>query len=302
MHGFWGGSTIDHAVHEVWRSQSPGTSPEAGPKGKWRPGLAHPALQSGGRERRRTDHGLRLHRDRAIWSASEKSQGRHQAGQTIRAKVLWAKYIAAIMQRAVKIELVKGAELKSGRFNHHSSMLRTGTNSPSLPSNASNVLSRSFAHHYSATDSVKRQRSPRKGRRVSFELLAYRHSSTRSRASRKQATATCRLLYAADDVKTQPNTWTCRLLRRNGSTHPSPNRKRADRLSYETQDITATSFEKGLRLYYLQANPEAFQGVPGQRSRTWPTQTSFNAWKMQLCRGQGVVRDRVDGEMHTRHL
>src|SRR5699024_4216396 len=87
--------------------------------------------------------------DEMLAMRPEMARDGYKAGQTVKARVLWAKYSRYMQQLAGEdAQLVDNLSQTGGRFTHHSSIAPTGTISLSLANNASNGIEPSFAHHY----------------------------------------------------------------------------------------------------------------------------------------------------------
>lgn len=227
-----------------------------------------------------------------------------KAGQTIKGKVLWAKYSRYMQQVAGEdAELVKALIEKGGRFTHHSSIAPTGTISLSLANNASNGIEPSFAHHYFRNVIREGKKSKEKVDVFSFELLAYRHFVNADALPSMEAASRNLPDYfiAADDVKPTEHVDVQAAAQKWIDSSISKTANVPTDYPYEDfKDIYRYAFEKGLKgCTTFRFNPEAFQGVLVKEQDLANTTYRFKLEDGSFVEAKGGDEIEYDGEMHS---
>lgn len=227
-----------------------------------------------------------------------------KAGQTIKGKVLWAKYSRYMQQVAGEdAKLVKALIEKGGRFTHHSSIAPTGTISLSLANNASNGIEPSFAHHYFRNVIREGKKSKEKVDVFSFELLAYRHFVNADALPSMEAASRNLPDYfiAADDVKPTEHVDVQAAAQKWIDSSISKTANVPTDYPYEDfKDIYRYAFEKGLKgCTTFRFNPEAFQGVLVKEQDLANTTYRFKLEDGSFVEAKGGDEIEYDGEMHS---
>ncbi|MBL4611904.1 MAG: adenosylcobalamin-dependent ribonucleoside-diphosphate reductase [Pseudomonas sp.] len=227
-----------------------------------------------------------------------------KAGDTIKGKVLWAKYSRYMQQIAGEdAELVAALSEKGARFTHHSSIAPTGTISLSLANNASNGIEPSFAHHYFRNVIRANKKSKEKVDVFSFELLAYRHF-VNAEALPSMEAGTRNLpdyFIAADDVKPTEHVDVQAAAQKWIDSSISKTANVPTDYPYEDfKDIYRYAFEKGLKgCTTFRFNPEAFQGVLVKEQDLANTTYRFKLEDGSFVEAKGGDEIEYDGEMHS---
>jgi ribonucleoside-diphosphate reductase alpha chain len=227
-----------------------------------------------------------------------------KAGDSIKGKVLWAKYSRYMQQVAGEdAALVEALAEKGARFTHHSSIAPTGTISLSLANNASNGIEPSFAHHYFRNVIRANKKSKEKVDVFSFELLAYRHF-VNAEALPSMDVATRNLpdyFIAADDVKPTEHVDVQAAAQIWVDSSISKTANVPTDYPYEDfKDIYRYAFEKGLKgCTTFRFNPEAFQGVLVKEQDLANTTYRFKLDDGSFVEAQGGDEIEYDGEMHS---
>ena len=227
-----------------------------------------------------------------------------KAGQSIKGKVLWAKYSRYMQQVAGEdAELIKALIEKGGRFTHHSSIAPTGTISLSLANNASNGIEPSFAHHYFRNVIREGKKSKEKVDVFSFELLAYRHFVNADALPSMEAASRNLPEYfiAADDVKPTEHVDVQAAAQKWIDSSISKTANVPTDYPYEDfKDIYRYAFEKGLKgCTTFRFNPEAFQGVLVKEQDLANTTYRFKLEDGSFVEAKGGDEIEYDGEMHS---
>ncbi|MBL4835882.1 MAG: adenosylcobalamin-dependent ribonucleoside-diphosphate reductase [Pseudomonas sp.] len=227
-----------------------------------------------------------------------------KAGDSIKGKVLWAKYSRYMQQVAGEdADLVTALAEKGGRFTHHSSIAPTGTISLSLANNASNGIEPSFAHHYFRNVIRANKKSKEKVDVFSFELLAYRHF-VNAEALPSMEAGTRNLpdyFIAADDVKPTEHVDVQAAAQKWIDSSISKTANVPTDYPYEDfKDIYRYAFEKGLKgCTTFRFNPEAFQGVLVKEQDLANTTYRFKLDDGTFVEAKGGDEIEYDGEMHS---
>ncbi|WP_373187469.1 adenosylcobalamin-dependent ribonucleoside-diphosphate reductase [Halopseudomonas sp.] len=227
-----------------------------------------------------------------------------KAGDTLKGKILWAKYSRYMQQVAGEdAELVAALSEKGGRFTHHSSIAPTGTISLSLANNASNGIEPSFAHHYFRNVIRANKKSKEKVDVFSFELLAYRHFINAEALPSMEASTRNLPDYfiAADDVKPTEHVDVQAAAQKWIDSSISKTANVPTDYPYEDfKDIYRYAFEKGLKgCTTFRFNPEAFQGVLVKEQDLANTTYRFKLEDGSFVEAKGGDEIEYDGEMHS---
>ena len=227
-----------------------------------------------------------------------------KAGDSIKGKVLWAKYSRYMQQVAGEdAALVEALAEKGARFTHHSSIAPTGTISLSLANNASNGIEPSFAHHYFRNVIRANKKSKEKVDVFSFELLAYRHFVNAEALPSMEAASRNLPDYfiAADDVKPTEHVDVQAAAQIWVDSSISKTANVPTDYPYEDfKDIYRYAFEKGLKgCTTFRFNPEAFQGVLVKEQDLANTTYRFKLDDGSFVEAQGGDEIEYDGEMHS---
>ncbi|GGD03849.1 adenosylcobalamin-dependent ribonucleoside-diphosphate reductase [Halopseudomonas salina] len=227
-----------------------------------------------------------------------------KAGDSLKGKILWAKYSRYMQQIAGEdAELVAALSEKGARFTHHSSIAPTGTISLSLANNASNGIEPSFAHHYFRNVIRANKKSKEKVDVFSFELLAYRHFVNADALPSMEA-GTRNLpdyFIAADDVKPTEHVDVQAAAQKWVDSSISKTANVPTDYPYEDfKDIYRYAFEKGLKgCTTFRFNPEAFQGVLVKEQDLANTTYRFKLEDGSFVEAKGGDEIEYDGEMHS---
>ncbi len=225
----------------------------------------------------------------------------YKAGDTIKGRVLWARYSKYLQQfpPPLKAELEK----YGCRFTHHSSIAPTGTISLSLANNASNGIEPSFAHHYSRNVIVEGKKSKVKMDVYSYELLAYRHyinpkAMPFSDQPEQQLpdyfiTADSIPMNAHVDIQAAAQKWI-------DSSISKTINVATDCPFDEFKDIYLYAYKKGLKgCTTFRYNPEAFSGVLTRDEDLENTTYRFTLEDGSMVEAKGNEEIEYDGEIHT---
>lgn len=227
-----------------------------------------------------------------------------KAGDSLKGKVLWAKYSRYMQQIAGEdAALVEALSEKGARFTHHSSIAPTGTISLSLANNASNGIEPSFAHHYFRNVIRANKKSKEKVDVFSFELLAYRHFVNAEALPSMEADTRNLPDYfiAADDVKPTEHVDVQAAAQKWIDSSISKTANVPTDYPYEDfKDIYRYAFEKGLKgCTTFRFNPEAFQGVLVKEQDLANTTYRFKLEDGSFVEARGGDEIEYDGEMHS---
>jgi ribonucleoside-diphosphate reductase alpha chain len=228
----------------------------------------------------------------------------YQAGDTVKGKVLWAKY-SRYMQRVAneEPELIEQLAERGGRFTHHSSIAPTGTISLSLANNASNGIEPSFAHHYSRNVIREGKKSKEKVDVFSFELLAYRNFIDEEALPETSAEEHGLPDYfiAADTVSPKQHVAIQAAAQKWVDSSISKTANVPTDYAYEDfKDIYRYAHEQGLKgCTTFRFNPEVFQGVLVKDSDLANTTYKFTLEDGTVVEARGGDEVEYDGEIHT---
>ncbi|WP_374378080.1 adenosylcobalamin-dependent ribonucleoside-diphosphate reductase [Pseudomonas fluvialis] len=228
----------------------------------------------------------------------------YQAGDTIKGRLLWARYSRYMQQvAAVEPELAQALAEKGGRFTHHSSIAPTGTISLSLANNASNGIEPSFAHHYFRNVIREGKKSKEKVDVFSFELLAYRQLiNADALPSMDEATRNLPDYFiAADDVSPMQHVDVQAAAQKWVDSSISKTANVPTDYPYEDfKDIYRYAWRKGLKgCTTFRFNPEAFQGVLVKEQDLANTTYRFKLEDGSVIEAKGGDEIEYDGETHT---
>ena len=228
-----------------------------------------------------------------------------KVGDTVKGKVLWAKY-SNYMKKFVDSgdqELLDGLIEKGCRFTHHSSIAPTGTISLSLANNASNGIEPSFAHHYARNVIREGKKSKEKVDVFSYELLAYREMVNPDAMpfSTDDATKLPDYFISADavtptqhvDIQAAAQVWVDSSISKTANVPTD--------FPYEDfKEIYMYAFDKGLKgCTTFRFNPEVFQGVLVKEEDLENTTYKFTLEDGTVVEAKGNEEIEYDGEMHT---
>jgi len=231
-----------------------------------------------------------------------------QVGDSIKARVLWAKY-SKYMQKFAETGKKEDQDLldalieKGCRFTHHSSIAPTGTISLSLANNASNGIEPSFAHHYARNVIREGKKSKEKIDVFSYELLAYRElvcadAMPPLKGEKNQLPA---YFIAADevtpkqhvDVQAAAQKWIDSSISKTANVP-------TDFLYDDFKDIYMYAYDKGLKgCTTFRYNPAVFQGVLVKEEDLANTTYKFTLEDGSVVEVKGNETIEYDGEMHT---
>jgi ribonucleoside-diphosphate reductase alpha chain len=228
----------------------------------------------------------------------------YQPGDTVKGRVLWAKYSRYMQQVAAEEpELVDQLAEQGARFTHHTSIAPTGTISLSLANNASNGIEPSFAHHYSRNVIREGKKSKEKVDVFSFELLAYRHLVNEE--ALPEATSGEQQLpdyfISADDVTPKQHVAIQAAAQKWIDSSISKTANVPTEYAYEDfKDIYRYAYEQGLKgCTTFRFNPEVFQGVLVKDSDLANTTYRFTLEDGTVVEARGGEEVEYDGEIHT---
>ena len=225
-------------------------------------------------------------------------------GDTIKGRVLWAKY-SRYMQRVASAEpeLVEKLAVHGSRFTHHSSIAPTGTISLSLANNASNGIEPSFAHHYFRNVIREGKKSKEKVDVFSFELLAYREFIDPEAVpfSEDKSHQLPTYFVAADDISPKQHVDIQAAAQKWIDSSISKTANVPTDYPYEDfKDIYRYAHEQGLKgCTTFRFNPEAFQGVLVKEKDLANTTYRFTLEDGTVVEAKGGDEIEYDGEMHT---
>ena len=228
----------------------------------------------------------------------------YKIGDSIKGRVLWAKYSRYMQQVAGEdAALIEALAEKGGRFTHHSSIAPTGTISLSLANNASNGIEPSFAHHYFRNVIREGKKSKEKVDVFSFELLAYRHFIDAEALPSMEAAERNLPDYfiAADDVKPTEHVDVQAAAQKWIDSSISKTANVPTDYPYEDfKDIYRYAWRKGLKgCTTFRFNPEAFQGVLVKEQDLANTTYRFKLEDGSVIEAKGGDEIEYDGEMHS---
>jgi ribonucleoside-diphosphate reductase alpha chain len=234
----------------------------------------------------------------------EMKQDGFGVGDTIKGRVLWARY-SRYMQRVAgeDAELVEQLAEKGARFTHHSSIAPTGTISLSLANNASNGIEPSFAHHYFRNVIREGRKSKEKVDVFSFELLAYRQFVNEDALPSMEADERNLPDYfiAADDVSPKQHVDIQAAAQKWVDSSISKTANVPTDYDYQDfKDIYRYAHEQGLKgCTTFRFNPEAFQGVLVKEKDLANTTYRFRLEDGREVEAKGGDEIEYDGEIHT---
>jgi len=231
-----------------------------------------------------------------------------QVGDTVKARVLWAKY-SKYMQKFAATgsqddkDLLNALIEKGCRFTHHSSIAPTGTISLSLANNASNGIEPSFAHHYARNVIREGKKSKEKIDVFSYELLAYREliNADAMPLSEDESTQLPDYFISADevtpkqhvDIQAAAQTWV-------DSSISKTINVATDCCYDDFKDIYMYAYNRGLKgCTTFRFNPEVFTGVLVKEKDLENTQYKFTLEDGSVIEVSGNEKIEYDGEMHT---
>ena len=222
----------------------------------------------------------------------------YTVGETIKGKVLWAKYSRYMQQIATEEpELVEALAEQGGRFTHHSSIAPTGTISLSLANNASNGIEPSFAHHYSRNIIREGKKSKEKVDVFSYELLAYRTLIDPEALTDHLP----EYFISADevnpmqhvDVQAAAQKWIDSSISKTANVP-------TDYPYQDFKDIYLYAYQQGLKgCTTFRFNPEAFQGVLVKEGDLAKTTYRFKLADGSTIEVKGNEQIEYDGELHS---
>ena len=221
-------------------------------------------------------------------------------GDTLKGKVLWARY-SRYMQQFAELEPDMLDELAEYgcRFTHHSSIAPTGTIALSLANNASNGIEPSFAHKYSRNVIREGKKTKEKMDVLSYELLAYR-ALVDSEADPDMGSLPSYFVSADDitpkqhvDIQAAAQKWVDSSISKTANVPTD--------MPYEKfKDIYLYAHEKGLKgCTTFRFNPEVFQGVLVKDEDLENTTYRFTLADGTVVEFKGNEEVEYDGELHT---
>ncbi len=229
----------------------------------------------------------------------------YRAGQTVKGRVLWAKY-SRYMQKVAgeDPELAEALAETGSRFTHHSSIAPTGTISLSLANNASNGIEPSFAHHYFRNVIREGRKSKEKVDVYSFELLAYRHlidGDAFPAGAGGEDGALPDYFIAADDVTPQQHVDIQAAAQKWVDSSISKTANVPTEYPYDDfKGIYTYAYHNGLKgCTTFRFNPEAFQGVLVKGEDLANTTYRFRLEDGTVVEAKGDEEIEYDGETHT---
>ena len=228
----------------------------------------------------------------------------YQAGDTVKGKVLLARYSRYMQKIATENPgLVEQIAETGCRFTHHRSIAPTGTISLSLANNASNGIEPSFAHHYARNVIREGKKSKEKVDVYSFELLAYR-AMVNPAADPMSVDPACQLpdyFITADDISPIQHVDIQAAAQKWIDSSISKTANVPTDYPFETfKNIYLYAYEQGLKgCTTFRFNPEAFQGVLVKEEDLENTTYQFELDDGQIIEVKGNEEIEYDGEMHT---
>ncbi len=234
----------------------------------------------------------------------EMSKDNWKVGDTIKGKILHAKYSRYMQQLAKEDpELVEKLAETGCRFTHHSSIAPTGTISLSLANNASNGIEPSFAHHYSRNVIREGKKSKEKIDVFSFELLAYRNlvNPEAMPYSEVESEKLPDYFISADEVTPKQHVDIQAAAQKWIDSSISKTANVPTDFPYEEfKDIYLYAYAKGLKgCTTFRFNPEAFQGVLVKEEDLENTTYQFTLDDGSTIEVKGNEEIEYDGETHT---
>ncbi|MGH8273311.1 MAG: LAGLIDADG family homing endonuclease [Gammaproteobacteria bacterium] len=228
----------------------------------------------------------------------------YKLGQTVKGKVLWARY-SRYMRRVAAADPELGEKLAryGARFTHHTSIAPTGTISLSLANNAANGIEPSFAHHYFRNVIREGRKSKEKVDVFSFELLAYRHlidpeavsdaSDPVHRLPEYFVTAETITPKQHVDIQAAAQQWVDSSISKTANVP-------TDYPYEDYKDIYVYAWKQGLKgCTTFRFNPEAFQGVLVKEQDLKNTTYRFTLDDGTVVEAKGDEEIEYDGETHT---
>ena len=228
----------------------------------------------------------------------------YKVGDSIKGKVLWARYSRYMQQVAGEDQaLIDALAEKGGRFTHHSSIAPTGTISLSLANNASNGIEPSFAHHYSRNVIREGKKSKEKVEVYSYELLSYREliNPNAMPYSDDPKAALPEYFVAADDISPKEHVDIQAASQKWVDSSISKTANVPTNYPFEDfKDIYSYAHQQGLKgCTTFRFNPAAFQGVLVKESDLENTTYRFELEDGSVVEVRGNEQIEYDGEMHT---
>ena len=228
----------------------------------------------------------------------------HQVGDTIKGKVLHAKY-SRYMNRIASVapDLVAQLAEQGARFTHHTSIAPTGTISLSLANNASNGIEPSFAHHYSRNVIREGRKTKEKVNVFSYEMLAYREriDATADPAVSDGKSSLPIYFVTADnvspknhvDVQAAAQKWIDSSISKTANVP-------TDYSFDDFKDIYMYAYENRLKgCTTFRFNPSAFQGVLVKEKDLENTTYRFTLEDGTVIETKGNDEIEYDGETHS---
>jgi ribonucleoside-diphosphate reductase alpha chain len=228
----------------------------------------------------------------------------YQAGDTVKGRVLLAKYSRYMQQLATADpELVEEIAETGARFTHHSSIAPTGTISLSLANNASNGVEPSFAHQYSRNVIREGRKSKEKVQVHSMEMLAYKHYVNKHAEPFSDDPDKCLPDYfvTADDISPKQHVDIQAAAQKWIDSSISKTANVPTDYPFEDfKDIYMYAYENGLKgCTTFRFNPEAFQGVLVKEKDLENTVYEFTLKDGTKVSARGNEEIEYDGETHT---
>ncbi|MDQ6973507.1 MAG: adenosylcobalamin-dependent ribonucleoside-diphosphate reductase [Mariprofundaceae bacterium] len=231
-----------------------------------------------------------------------------QVGDTIKARILWAKY-SKYMQKFASTGKKEDQDLldalieKGCRFTHHSSIAPTGTISLSLANNASNGIEPSFAHHYARNVIREGKKSKEKIDVFSYELLAYReliHADAMPPAQGEKSQLPAYFIAADEvtpkqhvDIQAAAQKWIDSSISKTANVP-------TDFPYQDFKDIYMYAYDQGLKgCTTFRYNPSVFQGVLVKEEDLANTTYKFTLEDGSIIEVKGNENIEYDGEIHT---
>ncbi len=235
-----------------------------------------------------------------------------KVGDTLKGKILWAKYSRYMRQFAKTgniedVKMLKELEEIGCRFTHHSSIAPTGTISLSLANNASNGIEPSFAHHYARNVIREGKKSKEKVDVFSYELLSYREEINKDAMPsfgndpEDEATSLPAYFISADEVTPKQHVDIQAAAQKWVDSSISKTANVPTDFPYEDfKDIYLYAYEKGLKgCTTFRFNPEAFQGVLVKEEDLANTTYKFTLDDGSIVEVKGNEEIEYDGELHS---
>jgi len=228
----------------------------------------------------------------------------YKAGDTVKGKVLHAKYSRYMQQIAeVDPELIAELAANGARFTHHSSIAPTGTIALSIGNNASNGIEPSFAHHYARNIIREGKKTKEKVDVWSYELLAYRElvNPNAQPYAEKEEEKLPEYFISADDVTPKQHVDMQAAAQRWIDSSISKTANIPTDYPYEDfKDIYLYAYEKQLKgCTTFRFNPEVFQGVLVKEKDLENTLYRFTMDDGSVIEVKGNETIEYDGEVHT---